>query len=855
MAVVKLLQSSPTRIDVSGLEASALQQLQQQLTYHDKRVDHEVLRLQRNASYWQGQWGPDEFQEHLRELRAQAKKTLLRQDPQGNYFCYSGLAERLQNLLHETVEKAPACLQEKTSPWEWAEEPPRLRPYQVEAVEALLRAGHGAVEIGCHGRGQRILMFNGSLKEVQDVVVGDLLMGPDSRPRRVLELCRGRDSIYRVRTVNGQVMVVNGHHLLSLRRTKRRNRSEALIQKKSRTYRGDNPEVIISVNDYINQTEKFRFLYKMYGTGVTFPHRRVPIDPYFLGVLLGDGSIQTGVGVTTADREIELECERQARAWGLSLVRMKRGGSNKASTFHLARTDHRKANPIFCELRRLGLAGKSCEGKFVPETYKFNDFDTRAAVLAGLIDTDGGYSGGCWDYVSKSRQLAEDVAYLARSLGLRVRGPSACLKGCQTGAVGEYFRLCISGDGASIPVRLPRKRMGVRKQKENPLTFGFTVEKVSDDDDFYGFILDDDHLYLTDTFLVTHNTGLGKSFIALELARRRAQRTLLMAPSTNIAEQLYGTVARHLGSERVGRYYDGHHEFGDVVVGNAQSLTRVKPDTEAWNWFAGVRTFIADESHLCPADTLAKVCLGLVANAPSRFFFSGTQLRADGLGLLLEAIIGSVVYSMTVQEGVERGWLSRPTFFMLQTRSRSPYQSQDAQRMNRVHLLTNPDVIAVAADIANNSVACGSPVLILIDEFEQFRLLLPRLRHGPVAFAHGPLSRETKAEVPEPYRDSNTKALVDGFNGGRYPILIGTSAISTGTDVQAVKSLVYLRGGISEVEVRQAVGRGTRKTPVKDAFAFFDFRVENVPMLDRHAKQRLRYYRSIYDNVRETVYG
>ena len=83
------------------------------------------------------------------------------------------------------------------------------------------------------------------------------------------------------------------------------------------------------------------------------------------------------------------------------------------------------------------------------------------------------------------------------------------------------------------------------------------------------------------------------------------------------------------------------------------------------------------------------------------------------------------------------------------------------------------------------------------------------------------------------------------------PILIGTSCISTGTDIRSVKTMVYLKGGKSEIEVRQGVGRCTRleKSLAKTACTVVDFDVENIEILHRHALARRKIFDDIYGPV------
>jgi superfamily II DNA or RNA helicase len=106
--------------------------------------------------------------------------------------------------------------------------PIRLRDYQVEAVEAVQAAWEDGkrsplvvMPTGCHRAGQLILMLDGTTKRVEDVVVGDLIMGPHRTPRRVLQLCRGTDEMFEICpqhfTGSGlapKSFVVNGDHVL-----------------------------------------------------------------------------------------------------------------------------------------------------------------------------------------------------------------------------------------------------------------------------------------------------------------------------------------------------------------------------------------------------------------------------------------------------------------------------------------------------------------------------------------------------------------------------------------------------------------------------------------------------------------
>lgn len=350
---------------------------------------------------------------------------------------------------------------------------------------------------------------------------------------------------------------------------------------------------------------------------------------------------------------------------------------------------------------------------------------------------------------------------------------------------------------------------------------------------------------------VEMGTGLGKSFIIQLLAKSLGLKTVIMAPSTSIARQLYDEFTHHFGRKYVGLVGDGKKEFKKlIVIAIGASLTRLEPDTEAWEHLSKAKLFVADESHLTPAKTLQKVCFGLLKDAPFRFFFSGTQMRNDGLDLVLDGITGPIVYRMTVREGVDGGYLAKPIFTVIRTTSDSKFFSHDANEMTRAHLYYNPKVNQLAADIANKSVdLLKRPTLILVEEIEQFTHLLPYLKHK-VAFAHGGVTPENREKLPKEFWDSDPNALVKEFNEGKLQILVGTSCVATGTDIKAARQVIYLMGGKSEIQVRQAIGRGTRLFEDKVDCYFTDFDITNIENTHRHALERADIFNEVYGPVR-----
>jgi SpoVK/Ycf46/Vps4 family AAA+-type ATPase len=391
---------------------------------------------------------------------------------------------------------------------QWMEK--RTIAFTEKARDFGLPAPRGVLLLGVQGCGKcfekdtPVLMYDGTVKAVQDIRTGEQVMGPDSQPRRVLSTTQGRDEMFRVMPTKGIPYTVNADHILTLR-----------LSGSRRTYKqADANNIInITVREYLKQNACFKQRALGYRTGVDFPGVPVPLDPYFLGLWLGDGSEKTPA-VTTADAEIVHHITAVADQHGLKVRRHdKLNATNRASTYFItAGNQGRPANPLLVSLRELGVLGN----KHIPSLYKINSREVRLRLLAGLIDTDGCMAGNDFEIIQKRERLANDIVFVARSLGLAAYVHS-CQKSCKVNGVqitGTYYRIHVSGDTDMIPVRLHRKQAQPRQQRKNVLNTGIRVESVGEGD-YYGFAVDGDHRFLLSDFTVVHNSLSAKAIGAL----------------------------------------------------------------------------------------------------------------------------------------------------------------------------------------------------------------------------------------------------------------------------------------------------------------------------------------------------
>jgi hypothetical protein len=242
---------------------------------------------------------------------------------------------------------------------------------------------------------------------------------------------------------------------------------------------------------------------------VEFEARQAPLDPYLLGVLIGDGcmSLDHGTSISSADQFVIDEVSAALASTGTEAVYAGQYDYRIVKTTRVKGT----RNPVSAVIRGLGLQVPSYE-KFIPEEYKFSDVKTRIAVLQGLFDTDGSASKACVDFSTTSKQLADDVVFMVQSLGglasMVPRITSYTHKGeIRKGRVS--YRIHARLDSGFIPFRLPRKIQAYRVRTKDPVLRHIErIEPVGDREMVCIAVDAPDHLYVVDGFVVTHNTSL-----------------------------------------------------------------------------------------------------------------------------------------------------------------------------------------------------------------------------------------------------------------------------------------------------------------------------------------------------------
>ena len=401
----------------------------------------------------------------------------------------------------------------------------RLIVESNENVKVNACAGSGK----CLKKGTLVMLFNGKTKSVENIKVGDLLMGDDSTPRTVLSTTSGIGQLYKVVPVKGDSFVCNENHILTLKQYVDHGRQPSIV-------------VDMEIKDLLNQNIKLSkvresghyFSYKLLRKSVEFNEIPIEINPWLYGIWLGDGS-QWNCQITNPDKEI-LDYIEQVIPEECKLT--KKYDNKKCPYLNIVgkETGYGK-NPFLTFVKKHGK-----EEKFIFDEYLYNSKEIRLDLLAGILDSDGYYDQRTYSIVSKYERFTDDIVYLCRSLGLaayKSQVMKRCMN-CDNKELRPYYSISISGDLDIIPNRLSRKKANPRKIKKDALCVGFKIEEDGIGE-YYGFELDGNHRFLLGDFTVTHNSSSSLAYIKA----KQGSRILYLAYNRLAAAEFKEKVKKH----------------------------------------------------------------------------------------------------------------------------------------------------------------------------------------------------------------------------------------------------------------------------------------------------------------------
>ncbi len=420
---------------------------------------------------------------------------------------------------------------------------PYLRPLfdalydMLDPEKVMTYLDRGVIEVAplafMRGRAQPVsspVLTPDGFRPIGELQVGDLVTGSGGQPTPVIGIYpQGRKEVFRVQAQDGASTLCCGEHLWHVYTASDRRRGKPGRVLQTQAMAGN-----------LRTAHQRRYELPLLSAPAEFPARDVPIDPYALGLLLGDGCLTTTTTPSFSSRDPELAAALQDALEGIELRRKGPGDYVLRN-----REGHRggviTVNPVTAALRDLMLAGATSVTKFVPLDYLLNTSDVRIAVLQGLLDTDGGpvtQTGRTCriQYTTCSDVLRDDVLFLVRSLGgvayWHCRPAAGRKPGLADGRPvyhrSDAYILDIRLPDGIEPFRLERKRAVYgRDGGGRPMRFIDSIEPAGEAETVCIQVAAPDSLYVTDDLLLTHNS-LNDSFIILDEAQNTSPEQMKM---------------------------------------------------------------------------------------------------------------------------------------------------------------------------------------------------------------------------------------------------------------------------------------------------------------------------------------
>lgn len=347
-----------------------------------------------------------------------------------------------------------------------------------------------------HPHGTKLLTPDG-WRTIERLRVGDRVIGSDGRPTAITGMFpRGRLPVFSVNFSDGVGVLVDGDHLWNVWEHNDWHRGKQARTVATRDLRGQ-------LRDGAGNC---RWRIPMVAP-VMFEERALPLDPYLLGVLLGDGALtQNTPSFTPGDEEVPREVEKVLPP---GAVLSRHDQPERATSWSIVSAEG-GYNQVMISLRALGLAGTHSHERFVPASYLFADVVSRLALLQGLMDTDGELrrEDGHVSFCSTSLALAEAVQFLVQSLGgtasNRTKERPQYMHNGERRTGRRAFILSIALPEGVSPFRARQGYTG--RTKYPPARLIRSIEPHGEAEVICISVAAKDQLYVTEHCIVTHNT-------------------------------------------------------------------------------------------------------------------------------------------------------------------------------------------------------------------------------------------------------------------------------------------------------------------------------------------------------------
>ncbi len=646
----------------------------------------------------------------------------------------------------------------------------------------------------CLGPDTGILLFDCSIKKAKDIIVGDKLMGPDSKPRTVTSTMTGFGELYNIIPRKGKEFICNDEHILNLKHSRRKD---------------DNKLYNFTINEYLHLSDSLKSCFSLWKpTGLNFKEKELKIDPYVLGLYISDGSI--GDPKITFGKD-DIESMDYLIKYISTFDDLKISEYKENNSIKLYISGFNRKNWVWDYLKNNCINNKE---KIIPSDYLYNSEENRLKLLAGILEGDSFFREKENAYVLnlKDKNLIKQIEFLSKSLGFSTTyKPILRRISRYNKEIREYYHLSISGDTSKIPCVLPRKK--AIKKRYFKLYSKFKVESIGEGR-YYGFTLLEDPLFLLEDFTVTHNT-VSTTYLASKLNKK----TLIVVDNDELRKQWVEAFINmtDLTIDDIGLIQGPRMDLDKpVCIAMVQTLmSKVKTDLKG-NYEkiknAGYGFVIFDEAHSTSAAPKFATS-SLLINTRNIFSLTATPF-SQGIGqVLLKTTMGEVIYEYADYDIIpEINFIHFSSKINKKQIYRFNMISNDYVKSISYYnsiIYDDPEYLSTINRITTGLITKGHYVLILVSTIKQLEAIVDYLKSNGLS--------------PIPFYSAEKELNKETDN-----LLVATNKfVSKGFDHPRLSALIYANPLKGRVSLIQTAGRILRSREGKLSPEIFDLVDDN----------------------------
>lgn len=678
-----------------------------------------------------------------------------------------------------------------------------LRYYQVDSVNEVIDNDKGILELPTSaGKAQPltsdILTPYGWVK-MKDLSVGDYVIGSDGKKTKVTGIYpQGKKSSFKVETTYGASVECCEEHLWNVRTKYDSNEGKGFrtltLSELAERYKTGNENYwqlpVISPIEYDCNDNIF-------------------IDPYVLGVLIGDGSLCNHVIITNPEQDIidnvkkllhesdtinEISSKRRCPSYG---IRGKKRGDNSTRKY----------------LQYYGLMGTRSHEKFIPKAFLTASIETRINLLAGLLDTDGHVdTRGRIEYSTSSEQLSSDIVDLVMGLGgyasVSSNIPTFTYKGERRKGRRSY-RLYINLhlDGMVKSEKNLKKINLNTRIKANCIT---NITYVGEKEMQCISVDAEDHLYVTNGYTLTHNTIISG---AITKAYDPQYRTIIIVPSENLATQTFNDVSGYdldvgkITGKITGKKREAMWQKRHLVI-TWQTLNRNR------KYLKNYDIVIQDEIHEI-GTVMYDVLANDLSHAHIRVGLTGTVPDDKHKAELIKSHIGGdILYSIDPKELMDQDYISTVEIELVPTQHLIdlPNKSKLEWDTESKYLNKNKDRIRSITEYIRNLKKTLNGNFLILSFPEIGKAIANELGSDFI-------DKDVDTDVRETYYKKYDQQT-------DYDLVATYRTVGTGISIDNIQYLITIDLGKNKTRVLQSIGRGLRKDGEENHLKVFDIYAE-----------------------------